>query len=84
MLVLFFMVVANLDVGLCQTCSLGNCKKTVGNFVVQYSSFTKVTDMKFASWTANETISVTGKFCTTSFNKVVCAEFIRCVNGPLI
>ena len=61
MFILLIVVIANLDLILCQTCSKGNCKKTVGDFAVEYSSFTKVSDVKFASWTAIETVSVTGK-----------------------
>ena len=60
LLLLFLSMAVSLDVALCQTCARSNCKKTVGNLVVQYASFTKVPDVKFASWTANETVSVTG------------------------
>ena len=43
-----------------QTCPRSNCKKTVGDFNVEYASFTKANDEKFPLWTANETIQVTG------------------------
>ena len=54
-------IVITLDGAICQECSRSNCKKTVGNFVAKYSSFKKVTDSKFTSWTANETSTVSGK-----------------------
>lgn len=58
MLVLFFAVLAATNIGGldCETCVRSNCKKTTGDFIVQYSSLTKKSNNKLpTSWAKNET-----------------------------
>jgi len=45
---------------LTQECYRTNCKTTIGDMQVFYSSFTKTNDVKFAGRTASHTFSLTG------------------------
>ena len=75
-----FLLVGFGDAVFSQTCPRSNCKKTDGDFNVEYSSFTKTDDEKFPLWTANETISVTGKYNFDKFKLKQKTDLVYDVN----